>query len=1135
MSLSVAAFYALVLIGTLFAVATFVETRQPAAAANPRVRHTAYTLALGVYCSSWTFYGAVGSAVRDGWAYLPIYLAPVLLLVLAPRFLRRLSEAVRDEKATTISDFIAARFGHDPGVARLVTLIALAGTVPYVALQLRSIGGAVSVVSGRDVAVPVMVAASAAFALFAILFGARRYEAAGRSEGMLFSIALESVVKLGALVLVGAMAISVVARAEPARLQAGIAALAERFSPGGLTLEILVIGLVSAMAVIVLPRQFFMGLAEAQEIDDLPRARLGLAAYIGAMALLVVPIALAGMIALPPGEVPDLFVLQLPAAQGNTFLVVAALLGGMSSGAAMVIVDATALAIMVSNDLIFPAVLRNDAGIGPGIRAGDEAGRLGRRMMIVRRLAILGIVALALAWALLLPQRSSLASIGLVAFAAMAQFTPHLLLGVAARGRNPRAARASLSAGFALWLYTLALPPIVPERWMAALSGTLADPVRLFGIGDASPVVHGVAWSLAANLLVLAAGIAGASPHRPLPGILPGAVRSQPPVRTVGDLGGFVARFVGEERTAEAFADLRPSAPVDRSAARRARSLIAGVVGASSARALVASALASGQLNIDEVTRLLDEGGQSLRFSRQLLAATFENIDAGISVVDSDLNLVAWNTRYIELFDYPPEMVRVGAPIADLIRFNVRRGDFPHGDAERHVDKRIRHLRRRQPYSSERQRADGRVIKSIGGPMPGGGYVTSFTDITEEARVRAELRCTLEELETRVAERTHELSEANRRLAAATREKTRFLAAASHDLLQPLHAARLFASALDRTVEPPAKALVGRVERSILAAEDLLRALLDISRLDAGGVQPNLEAVVLGPLVRDIAEGLRPLAEEKGLRLRVGPVQGTVLTDPGLLRSVLQNLLSNAVRYTERGGILIGVRRRGAMLRIDVVDTGVGIPEGRRQEIFSEFTRLGQVEAEGLGLGLAIVERISRLLDVRVEMASREGRGSRFSVVLRSVNVAAASPEAARGTAASHVPLSVLVVDNDPAIIDATMALLESMGHAATGVATTADALAHAGTVDAALVDYHLDHGESGLVLADRLRQTRPSLPVAMITAESGAYLCGETQRRGIALLAKPADPAEIEAFLAAAPTARDPSPAHAEPSGEIG
>lgn len=1090
----------------LFGVAALVERGRWALAARPAVRHRAYTLALGVYCSSWTFYGTVGSAVRDGWNYLPIYLAPIILLLGAPRFLRSLARAVADEQAKTVSDFIAARFGHDPVVARLVTVIALLGTIPYVALQFRSIGSALTLVSGQAVGATAMVAAAPLLALFAILFGARRFELAGRSEGLLFAIGLESLIKLAAMVTVAVLATALLLAADPAQVARGVARLGERFRPERLGVDTLTIMVISAFAVLVLPRQFYMGLVEAHSPDDLVRARFGLAGYIAVMAAMALPIALAGVSLLPGNVRPDDYVLDLPAFAGNPIVLLAALLGGIAAAASMVIVDVTALATMVSNDLIVTRLQRRE-----GV---PQAGEFGRRTLAVRRLAIGAIIALALAWALVVSPRDSLASLGLVAFAAMAQIAPHLLLAIYAERRDMLAARVSLAVGLALWFYTLALPAILPQPWLDTLRAGPFDPLRLFGVGRASPLVHGVAWSLGLNLLAYGTIAARAVRTAPRLALRPGA-RS---VSTIGELYRLVAGFVGEELALREFPRDRHGRAIDRNSARVARELIARVVGAASARALVGSALAGGQMPLTEVTRLLDEGAQSLRFSRQLLAATFENVDSGISVVDAEMNLVAWNGRYLDLFAYPPDLVQVGKPVAELIRHNARHGDFGPGDAEFHVAKRLDHMRRGTSHAFERRRHDGRVIKTVGGPMPGGGYVMSFTDVSAEAQVRDELETTLAELESRVAERTRELSEANRQLAAATRDKTRFLAAASHDLLQPLHAARLFAAALARDPGTARQDLVARVDRAIVGAETLLRALLDISKLDAGGVQPQCEPVALAPFLRDLAEGIRPLAEAQGLSLRLGRLFGTVETDPGLLRSVLQNFLTNAVRYTPQGGIVLGVRRRGTELRIDVIDSGVGIAPGQHDEVFGEFTRLGAVEAEGLGLGLAIALRIARLLGGRIELVSVPARGSRFSLILTAATAVPAADKPVRPaapTAPAGAALQVLVVDNEPAIVTATAALLTSLGHQAMAATGPSEALAQVGKVDAVLADFHLGAEVDGLDLIAALRRERPGLPAMLITAERDQAVLARADRLGIAVLVKPADPAAIEAFLA--------------------
>lgn len=1104
MNLTVATLLTLSFTALLFAFAWLVERRSERMKALKSLRHIAFTLALGVYCSSWTFYGAVGSAVRDGWNYLPIYLAPILLLIAAPRFLQRLADGVAQEGATTVSDFIAARFGNDLVLARLVTITALLGSVPYIALQLRSIGNAMAIVSGHSVAVPAMGVAAVLLALFAMLFGARRFELSGRSEGLVYAIGLDSLFKLLALMAVAVLALVVLFQAGQAQFAESVMQLAPRFRTEGLSIQTAVIFLISGCAIIALPRQFYMGLVEAQQPGDLVKARFGLAGYIALMALLVVPIALAGLAVLDPTVSPDLYVLQLPAARSDAVILALALLGGVGAAASMAIVDSTALATMISNDLISASVIRE--------RGIHRAGEIGRRMLLIRRVAIASIMLLALCWALLVSPKESLASIGLIAFAAIAQFTPHLILSANGGGRDPIAGRISLALGLALWSYTLAFPPIAPASWLAYLAAGPFDPLHLLGIGSAEPLVHGVAWSLGANLIVLGMFTARRIGVPRLP-----RLRGQRRLANLGELVQLTASFVGKDIAEAKLSGAGPGAPIDGKSAQRAQELISRVVGAASARALIASALDGGSLSLPQVARLLDASGQNLRFSRQLLAATFENIDAGISVVNRDMNLVAWNSRYLELFDYPPGLVRVGVPVADLIRRNALRGDFGPGDIEFHVSKRLAHMRREGQHSFERRRSDGRVIKTVGGPMPDGGYVMSFTDITEEVHVRDELESTLDQLESRVADRTRELSDAARRLAKADHEKTRFLAAASHDLLQPLHAARLFTAALQREVAPGNQTLIRRVDSAIVAAEDLLRALLDISKLDAGGVKPNFETVELRPFLNDLAESFRPLANEKLLDLRLGPMPGTVCTDPGLLRSVMQNFLSNAIRYTPAGAILVGVRRRDALWRIDVIDTGIGIAPDKLQAIFGEFVRVGEVEVEGLGLGLALVERVTRVLGGSVDVASAPGRGSRFSLALPIGDAGQLEATVATRPAGDRVKrhLSVLVVDNDKRIVEATKALLQSIGHNVQGAHSTAEALEWCDWAEVVLADYLLDDGENGLSLIEAVRTRRPGLPAVLITAESSEMISERAKRLGVPILAKPAAAADIEALLA--------------------
>ncbi|WP_339710611.1 PAS-domain containing protein [uncultured Sphingosinicella sp.] len=1093
-------------VSALFALAYWAENRR-GRWLKPRYRIPAYTLALAVYCTSWTFYGAVGSAVADGWLYLPIYLGPILIYLFGRRFLERLVETVQREGATSIADFIGSRFGKSRTVAALVTLLALLGTIPYLALQLRSVGTSFAEFTGTGSPGLVMGFTAAMLALFAMLFGTRRYEAAGRNDGVLFAVGVESLVKLTALVAAGVFAGVMFMGLEAPVRASGLAALGENFAPAGIGIEFLVVTLLSMAAIVCLPRQFYIGVIEAASVQDVRRSRLPFVAYLVVTSLVVIPIALAATALVPAGTSADLLLLDMPLAAGADALAILVFIGGFSAATGMAIVESVALSTMVSNDLIAPLLLRSP-------RWANDA-NLGRVMLTIRRIVIASVMAGALAYTQIIPAGERLAAIGLIAFAAMAQFAPSLVLAVSRAGRDATAAKAGLSTGLVLWVYTLFIPAVVGAEGIAPLAGTLADPNALLGIEGLSPLVHGTLWSLGLNIAVHAIVAAR-------------RIRSArvsfdfgDGVARVSDLAGLanlVERFVGTERTAAAFGDAPAGVPVGRASAQMAERMIAGVVGAPSARALVASALSGSTFTASDVALMLDESSGSLQFSKDLLAATLEHIDPGVSVIDSDLNLVAWNSRYLDLFEYPPGMVRVGAPVAELIRHNALRGECGPGEVDDHVQRRLDHMQRGSRHSFERVRPDGRVIKTVGGPMPRGGYVMCFTDITAEAEARTALEQSRAELEIRVEQRTAELSQANVALAQATREKTRFLAAASHDLLQPLHAARLFAAALDREVSGGSHVLVDRIDQSIDAAEQLLRTLLDISKLDAGGFIPTITSFPLKPLLLEVAETFHPMAAEKGLTLRIGGIDATLETDRTLLRSIVQNLLSNAIRYTAHGGIVVGARRRGGRARIDVVDTGAGIPEDKQDLIFREFERLGTGGEAGVGLGLAIVDRAARHLGAKVDLASVQGRGSRFSVTF---DLADAEPPLREDDKAVSVidaaPLHLLVVDDDLAVCEAMTVLGTSRGHRVTTANDPEAALAQEGPFDVALVDFQLGADMDGIDLIAQLRARHPGLRAALVTADRSP----ETPRRaaalGISVLAKPLAATTLDAWLAGA------------------
>jgi Na+/proline symporter/ActR/RegA family two-component response regulator len=1109
--------------GLLFAFASWAESKS-SERLKSALRGPAYAFAIGVYCTAWTYYGAVGSAVADGWSYLPIYLGPILLFLFGRAFLTRMIDAVKSDGANSISEFIGGRFGSSRMVAALVTILALLGSIPYIALQLRSLSTTFALVSGVQ-NIPVIDCVSAGLlALWAMLYGTRRYEASSRNDAVLFAVGFESVVKLIALLVVASLAILLFGQATPTLLTTTAHSLATIFDPGKLNADFFVFTLLSMAAIIALPRQFYITVIAATSGRDVEQARWPFIIYMLATLLVVVPIAAAGIAFLPTSSSPDLFVLGLPLSRGHTFIAVFVFLGGLSAATAMVLVETIALATMVSNDLVAPALLRK----GADAATADFGGTL----LLARRFVIGTIMVVALIWALRMPDHQRLASIGLVAFAAMAQFAPVLVLAVYKTNQDALAAKLSLSVGLLVWAYTLAMPQLIGPETMTALEASPLNPYKLLGIGDLSPISHGTIWSLGANLLTFVLVSARRVQASALPTLLRSPNDGEGGQTTrILDLKAMVTRFVGQEVTRQAFASFQDNELVSRLSARTAERLIAGVVGRPTARALISSTLFGARLSPTEVSRLLDETGQSLRFSKDLLASALEHIDLGVSVVDRDLNVVAWNARYLEMFNYPVGMVYVGAPVANLIAYNAQRGECGPGEVAAHVARRLNRMRAGQAHSFERVRPDGRVVKTVGGPMPSGGYVMCFSDITLEAQALSALKQAQLDLEARVDARTRDLSLANQALAQADVEKTRFLAAASHDLLQPLHAARLFSSALGRQIEPEATALLGKLDLAIQSAEMLLGTLLNISKLDAGGVVPTPRIFQLPAFLEELSETMAPLADEKGLQLRLVSRDIWVQTDRALLKSIVQNFLSNAIRYTNSGGIVVGVRRRSTDVRIDVFDTGPGIAEHQHQQIFREFERLTTAGEGGIGLGLAIVERTARLLGLTISMQSRLGHGSRFSVALPIVAQQDSAPDrpiklvAASPSKATQQSLRVLVVEDDLVIQQAIQAFLSGLGHEVSLVSNAQEAIGFAPLFDVALVDFNLGSTDGagspdpkanldGLEVIDALAPKKTNARFALVTASLDPSIGLRAAKQQVPVFAKPVDPNALERWL---------------------
>ncbi|MBX6323279.1 MAG: PAS-domain containing protein, partial [Rhodospirillaceae bacterium] len=600
-------------------------------------------------------------------------------------------------------------------------------------------------------------------------------------------------------------------------------------------------------------------------------------------------------------------------------------------------------------------------------------------------------------------------------------------------------------------------------------------------------------------------------------------------------LGGDRAERAMAEWAAERGARFDPQAPADVHAVRHTERLLASAIGAPSARLVTALALERRDVSPEAAMRLLDDATAALQYNRELLQSALENVRQGICVFDRELRLVCWNSRFADLLELPPELCRVGVALQDIVRFNAERGEYGPGDIDELVARRLESFLGPGETVSERARPNGTVLELRVNPMPDGGCVATYSDITERVRAAAALAAANEQLEQRVAERTAALTALNAELSAAKTAaeqanigKTRFLAAASHDLLQPLNAARLYVSSLiERQADPAAgtaeRELVAKIDASLTSVEELLGALLDISRLDAGALTPQLRRFPLGELLDALKVEFAPLAERKGLDLRIVPTSLVVESDRRLLHRLLQNLLSNAIRYTRRGKVLMGARRAGPAALIQVWDTGSGIPEERQALVFKEFQRFtpGPGMEHGLGLGLSIVDRIGRMLDHPVTLRSEPGRGTVFSVRVPRRAVADAAPRA-EGAAARIVPAldgaAVLCVDNEPRVLDGMRTLLEGWGcRVLLGTdAEAAWAAVRGGGPRPALliVDYHLHPGEDGIACIRRLRGVLGDVAAVLITADRSERVAADARREGLPVLNKPVKPATLRALM---------------------
>lgn len=1152
----VVVFTALVYLLLLFVVASYGD-RTKTLRKKRTNRPVIYALSLAIYCTSWTFFGSVGMASSSGFSFLAIYLGPLLMITVGYRLFSRIIALAKAERITSIADFIASRYGKSTAVGAVATMIAVLGTVPYIALQLKAISTSVTIMvdyyqpvsvveTGQWMDTPLLVAVL--LAVFAILFGTRHADATEHQDGLMLAVATESVIKLAAFLAVGLFVTYIMFDGlgdiiTQARASQEIAQIfSGEFNLG----KFAVMTLLSFFAIILLPRQFHVGVVENHSQEELKRAVWLFPVYLVLINLFVIPVALGGMLKFGVGANADTFVLSLPILAKSQFVSMFAFIGGLSAATAMVIVACVALAIMISNDIILPLFLRRSF-VGGNI----EFENMGKLLLQIRRTSIFLILLLAYAYFKAAGDSAALASIGLLSFAAVAQFAPSLFGGLIWREATARGALWGMGAGFATWTYTLFLPTLFDPASAFLINGPLGigflRPQALFGM-DMAPLTHGVFWSLSINTLAYVVAslsrvpkilertqAAIFAPHdRPL---APAINFWNSPI-TVGDLKKTVSRYLGEERAGRSFETfaaeeglyLVDNEIADNKVLRFAEQLLASAIGAASSRLVLSLLLKKFETTPKAAIALLDDASEALQYNRDLLQTALDQVEQGISVFDQDFKLTCWNRQFRVLLHLPASAGQVGTTltgIAETIVAQNQANDVNNNSSASMVEKLIMAREAWQlPVPSE-----NRVLEILTNTMPDGGLVISWSDITERVDAAKDLLQANTSLEKRVRERTEELTRLNVDLAKATEAadaanigKTKFLAAVGHDILQPLNAARLYSSALvERLGVSENSEIINNMDRSLESVEEILGTVLTISRLDTGAFKPTILDYSLDRILTQLQIEFLPIAHEKGLELHIEKQGFHIRTDSTLLPRLLRNLISNAIKYTSSGTVTVSCKAVDNAVIVDVKDTGMGIAKIHQHRIFSEFGRLeeGRKAAAGLGLGLSIVERISRVLDHPVSVKSAPGEGSCFSVCIplakRVTVTKKPTSSIKRPIAVDLSNMAVLCIDNDEAILDGMETLLTGWNCQVWKASNLEQAIAciEQHRINVIVADYHLDSG-NGVDVVNRLRiRFKQDFPALLITADRSELVRKKAALNEMPVLNKPVKPAALRAALA--------------------
>jgi PAS domain S-box-containing protein len=952
----------------------------------PRLRTATYVLAVSVYCTAWTFYGSVGLAANRGLEFLTIYLGPALIALLWPTVLRKLVRVAKEQRITTISDFIGSRYGKSASLGTLVAVLVVCGMIPYIALQLKAVSVSFRLMLRDDGVLAVFdptLLVAATLALFVIFFGARNLDFTRHQPGLMTAVAVESIVKLVAFLLVGAYVTwwlfdgfgDIFTQASAHALWSDLLVLDR--TPAASYTRWSAMLLISMMAVMLLPRQFHVLVVQNPRERDVHTAAWAFPLYLLAINVFVLPIAFAGLLRFPPesAAAADSFILALPLQADAAAVAVIVFLGGFSAATAMIVVDSLALSKMISNDIVLPVLLRR--------RRVEE---VYWASLASTRLGILVVLALGYGWARIEAGQFLLVEMGLLSFIAVSQCAPAVLLGLYWRRGNRRGAMASISTGFAVWGYTLILPTLVQEGIFSAsllehgpLGLAFLRPTALLGLEGLDTLSHGVFWSLFLNVgtyVLVSVLTSQDAEERSQAAAFVGVPEAEPPrvpaILSVPEIERVIHLYVPEEEADAILGELLDgkvprelSVPDLLELRIRLERVLAASLGGAAARYIIEDRFTISKGEAQELVDSFQTMQRSLRESQRLLASVVESVEDCILTFDLQGRLVSVNPAGQRLLRLDTTAV-AGLSVLDLLD------------------------------EADRRRVGPAIEQSVREGRPWRGGVSAVTRDRRRFPAHLTVSCVFD-AQRRMLGTVGVLRDLTEQVATQQRliqrEKLASLgemaAGVAHEIRNPLGGIKMATTLLssggvhDRRIS---REMAQSILSGIAEIESIVADLLDYARDTRLDVQEYALARILAPVV----EAYETEARQRGVAFVARGLDHQVVgvVDGQRLRQVFANVVKNALEATERqpgGRVEVALSMRNGTALVEVIDNGVGMAPEHREKVFLPFYT---TKPTGTGLGMAIVKKIMDLHGGEIEIDSAPARGTTVRLLLPRVTVA---------------------------------------------------------------------------------------------------------------------------------------------------